>query len=334
MFGSRSLRRSSFTLIELLVGIAIIGVLIALLIPAVQKVREAAQRTQCTNNIKQLGLATHNFHDTYQKLPPNWSWPDAWTTAYRAGVNYGDTTSPDGVAGTWLVHLMPYVEQGNLFRNIQTASSSTANMDGSANTAVHPYNLAVKDVTVNLFICPADPLAPSSGFVGAGSGSPGTSYAVNSYPGNVLVFTPNPKSLVNAMKNGTSNTALIAERYVKCNINGVTTSPYWSWWGYIQPMPGSCRAAAGFGWTTAYPPASYSGGDPQSDYSSGTLTFQVAPSLAACTSAVTQTPHPAGMQVGLGDGSVRSVNGSISVTTWRTACNDPAFAGNPLGSDW
>ena len=90
----------------------------------------------------------------------------------------------------------------------------------------------------------------------------------------------------------------------------------------------------GRGWTTAYPPAKYSGGDPQADYSAGTLTIQEAPKLADCTSAITQTAHIGGMQVGLGDGSVRTVHASISVTTWRTACNDPAFQGKVLGPDW
>ena len=84
--------RPGFTLVELLVVIAIIGVLVALLLPAVQAAREAARRTQCTNNLKQMGLACHNFHDARKSLPP----------AYMSGEGFG----------TWLMLIMPYMEEG------------------------------------------------------------------------------------------------------------------------------------------------------------------------------------------------------------------------------
>src|SRR2546425_5236644 len=104
--------RLGFTLIELLVVIAIIGVLIALLLPAVQKVREAASRTQCANNLKQIGLAMHNFHDTYGVFPTQGD--QSWT-----GISYDASNSPLGykyqLAG-WPYQILPFIEQDNLWR--------------------------------------------------------------------------------------------------------------------------------------------------------------------------------------------------------------------------
>ena len=125
---SRCFRRG-FTLIELLVVIAIIAVLIALLLPAVQQAREAARRSQCTNNLKQLGLALHNYHDTYNSLP---------ASAYSTGINHGHT---------WLESILPQLEQGNKFEQIDFAAAN--------NVGVNPSVL--NNWTAEVLMCPSDP---------------------------------------------------------------------------------------------------------------------------------------------------------------------------------
>jgi prepilin-type N-terminal cleavage/methylation domain-containing protein len=133
--------RAGFTLIELLVVIAIIAILIGLLLPAVQKVRDAAARMQCQNNLKQMGLALHNFNDTYHRLPAALIHSGRYNNANGPGYDGPEVQLPGGSSATYRIYnhtgfvaLLPYIEQGNLFKqyNYQYVASSSS-----------PYNIAI-----------------------------------------------------------------------------------------------------------------------------------------------------------------------------------------------
>jgi prepilin-type N-terminal cleavage/methylation domain-containing protein/prepilin-type processing-associated H-X9-DG protein len=146
------MKRFGFTLIELLVVIAIIAILIALLLPAVQQAREAARRTQCKNNLKQLGLAMHNYHDVYKQFP----------------VNHYDAGTPRGNNLTVLVGLLPYIDQAPLFNGIPFASTVNITI-----TPVAGGTKQVREFQIPGFMCPSD----GEAFVLTGNGSARTSYA-------------------------------------------------------------------------------------------------------------------------------------------------------------
>jgi prepilin-type N-terminal cleavage/methylation domain-containing protein/prepilin-type processing-associated H-X9-DG protein len=318
-------RRRGFSLIELLVVIAIIATLIGLLLPAVQKIREAANRMSCTNNLKQLGVAMHNYHDTYGKLP--------------AGVG------PYGCCwGTWQAYILPYIEQDNLVK-------LWVNLNGNSLTgpayAVSPNNTNVTSKRLKLLTCPSDtpnapfgspPLTSHNYAVNYGNtsfyqatlngvsfgGAPFSGYPsawLNPSPAMLAEYGQNqpdndrfgkygplagqPQVAVGQITDGTTNTLLVAEV-----IQGQTDDLRgFTWWG----------GASGF--TTWNPPNANA-----PDVLTGGTCNVVATYNLPCTTIATnalprmmvaRSRHSGGLNAAYCDGHVAFISNTIDINVWR-----------------
>ena len=299
-------RKLGFTLVELLVVIAIIGILIALLLPAVQAAREAARRLQCQNNLKQIGLALHVHHDAKGSLPPlcNHEWAE---NVRQMSFFY-----------TWIAWASPYFEAGPLYEGI--------------NFDVPPWvgnvNQRLRETPLATFDCPSDPAVDLAFFEKTPQAPRGTYWARGNYCANAgigpipsrddpkpnAVFSYNSETKFRDFTDGTSHTAMVAE---------------------IVNVPGNDFRGVLF--TTSYPHYRHDRvpNSPLPDeLRGGTYKCCVSSDAAPCITPFTnnnpqgalvtaRSMHPGGVQILLGDGSARFVNNDIDLETWQ-ALGTPA----------
>jgi prepilin-type N-terminal cleavage/methylation domain-containing protein len=288
MFSLSRRRLVGFTLIELLVVIAIIAILIALLVPAVQKVREAAARTQCQNNLKQIGVGLHNYHSARNKFPPLSRFDPA-----RTG---GIATQDQGERGNLWIYLLPYIEQDGVYKMSDLQSPRNPSIDTTG-------TLSLASKTIPTYLCPSD-----ANNLPAATWTNG--WVVGNYVANHDAFhNPNDGGTMSAWdsgqnsyqarmtatyRDGTSNTLGITESYARCASTGTL-------WAHEIVTPD---------WHAMF-----------NDWNARGVAskFQVTPTLAQCNRFVPQSIHSGGIQILLMDGSVRNLADAVSVNVWAAA---------------
>ncbi|MCL4204995.1 MAG: DUF1559 domain-containing protein [Pirellulaceae bacterium] len=303
-------RRSAFTLVELLVVIAIIGILVALLLPAVQAAREAARRTQCTNNLKQLGVALHNYHDTHRKFPPS---------GIHNRDGHGASATSSSWGPSWLVMLLPFFEQEGLYNQYDFVLPRAR--DG--------VNQSVVVVNIPSLKCPSDGgvKQPWSNSVNFARGN----YAANCGVSNAFSRSNfdiererGPFSMARHygaqladVQDGSSNTVLLSELIAGSRSGDVRgawaypsgayfcgATPHYDNPRYVLRMNG---IALDNGMRDRPSACSADNDDPQLRCTSG----------GSRSAQTARSKHPGGVQVCLVDGSVRFVNESVALETWQ-----------------
>jgi prepilin-type N-terminal cleavage/methylation domain-containing protein len=316
-------KRLGFTLIELLVVIAIIAILIGLLLPAIQKVREAANRSQCQNNLKQMGIGIQNCSDTYQQqLPP--------LLGYYPG-QYNQSLSGTTLYGSPFIFILPFIEQQNLYNLMMAEIANVGQI-----TAAYTYASTMSKTGLKVFVCPSDPSFSMQ------ANPLNTSYAANGllFGNSAVSMTPNtgvlgttaPTTVFNftsgtaggarfpatLQQDGTSNTIVWTEKLGQCGSSNPVQN-LWPWYQFTETTGASLPAIA---WYTGYtsPDAYFYIGINQNTCSQTTMLDQAT------------TGHTGAILAALGDGSVKMISQGMSAYSYNLALipND----GYPMGPDW
>jgi len=328
MFHTNRARRKGFTLIELLVVIAIIAILIGLLLPAIQKVREAAARVKCQSNMRQVAIGFHNHHDQKGSLPPAIGW-------------MGPTNTPGSVYGIAYYHLLPYIEEVGVFElglGNPAPNFTTTNTWYLADPNTQPtnytgwQNLRPRGNPIKVFQCPSDPtMSPtgmgtnntdwgvtSIGFNAQVFGSPSLDAAGTSINNNENPSMTNFAKLPDSISDGTSKTIMLADKFAGCTGRNLGTST----WNNLALYTGINPHTPAFGFyrIPTWPGWNWSGNNsttgPISQLTDCTPQFN--PQLP-CDPTRPSTGHTSGINVTMCDASVRIVSKNVSPASWWAA---------------
>ena len=314
---------AAFTLIELLVVIAIIGVLIGLLLPAVQAAREAARRAQCTNNLKQIGLALHNYHAALGCFPVGFLSPSGPIPS---------TTSVSQYRWSALAQLMPYLEQANLFHalNFDLAIAYRPATGSSPFWPFHPANATAMGTRVDSFLCPSDGAPPPADDSGPINYAFCTGSGVNGgeATGADGTFVLGPALTVASILDGTSATAAAAEQLLGIAGPYTQTSPTPAPFPLerafarvsVPPLTDAACAVAPNGWLFNKGAGWWDG-----NYLNTLYNHHSTPNSARLDCITFHNPgwraprshHPGGVNLLFGDGHTRFVLNSVNLATWQ-----------------